>query len=179
MGVAIVYLLDWIVHRINPHHEEDFAIDADAISNVGTPQELEAAKQETNVVPAERLQKMGLMCAISIAIHNFPEGLATFIATLDDPKVGAVLAIAIAIHNIPEGIAVAFPIYYATGSKWKGFMGILVSHHGATGCSPCVVISRRQYEPNCIRYFVWSHCRDDGLYCTKRANPSCTQARCY
>ena len=54
-------------------------------------------------------------------MHNFPEGLATFVAALADPKLGAALAIAIAIHNVPEGICVAMPIYYATGSKWKGF----------------------------------------------------------
>lgn len=49
------------------------------------------------------------------------QGLATFVATLNDPKVGAVLAIAIAIHNIPEGLCVAMPIYYATGKRWKAF----------------------------------------------------------
>jgi len=47
--------------------------------------------------------------------------LATFVATLHDPKVGTVLAIAIAIHNIPEGLCVAMPIYYATGKRWKAF----------------------------------------------------------
>lgn len=62
-----------------------------------------------------------MFAALAIALHNFPEGLATFIATLDDPKVGAALAVAIGIHNIPEGICVAVPIYYASGSKWKAF----------------------------------------------------------
>ena len=65
---------------------------------------------------------MGLSTAVAIAIHNFPEGLATFVAALDDPGVGAVLAIAIGIHNIPEGLCVALPIYYATGNRWKAFM---------------------------------------------------------
>lgn len=54
-------------------------------------------------------------------LHNFPEGLVTFLSTLADPKVGAVLCVAIAIHNIPEGICVAMPIYYATGNRWKAF----------------------------------------------------------
>ena len=54
-------------------------------------------------------------------IHNFPEGIATFMAALNDPTLGAAIAIAIAIHNIPEGIAVAVPVFYATGSRWKAF----------------------------------------------------------
>ena len=70
----------------------------------------------------KKLVKMGLSTAIAIALHNFPEGLATFVAALDDPSVGAVLAIAIGIHNIPEGLCVALPIYYATGNRWKAFM---------------------------------------------------------
>ena len=69
-----------------------------------------------------KLVHMGLSTALAIALHNFPEGLATFVAALADPSVGVVLAIAIAIHNIPEGLCVALPIYYATGNRWKGFM---------------------------------------------------------
>ncbi|KAI9004134.1 Zinc/iron permease [Gaertneriomyces semiglobifer] len=68
------------------------------------------------------LHKMGLLSAIAIAVHNLPEGLATFMASLSSPSLGASLAVAIAIHNIPEGIVVALPIYYSTGSKWKAFM---------------------------------------------------------
>lgn len=68
-----------------------------------------------------KLITMGISTALAIAIHNFPEGLATFVATLHDPSVGAVLAIAIGIHNIPEGLCVALPIYYATGNRWKAF----------------------------------------------------------
>ena len=60
--------------------------------------------------------------AIAIAIHNFPEGMATFVSVLHDPSVGVVIAIAVAIHNIPEGIAVSVPVYYATGDKQKAFL---------------------------------------------------------
>ncbi|KAL9190930.1 hypothetical protein ACHAXT_000636 [Thalassiosira profunda] len=70
----------------------------------------------------KKLAKMGFSTALAIAVHNFPEGLATFVAALEDPAVGAVLAIAIGIHNIPEGLCVALPIYYATGNRWKAFM---------------------------------------------------------
>lgn len=73
-----------------------------------------------------RLKQMGLKTAIAIAIHNFPEGLATFVATLDDPSVGATLAIAIAIHNVPEGLCVSIPIFYSTGDRHKAFLyGVL------------------------------------------------------
>ena len=65
---------------------------------------------------------MGLFTALAIAIHNFPEGLATFVAAIKDPHLGIAIAVAIAIHNVPEGIAVSIPIYYATGSRRKAFL---------------------------------------------------------
>ena len=68
-----------------------------------------------------RLKRLGIFTALAIAIHNFPEGLATFTVALTDPGLGIVIAVAIAIHNIPEGIAVSVPIYYATGSRKKAF----------------------------------------------------------
>jgi len=64
---------------------------------------------------------MGTFTALAIAIHNFPEGIATFASALQDPKLGIAIAVAIAIHNIPEGIAVSVPVYYATGDKKKAF----------------------------------------------------------
>lgn len=70
----------------------------------------------------KKMLNMGLFTALAIAIHNLPEGLATFIATLESPNIGIPIAIAIALHNIPEGIAVSLPIYYATGSKKKAFI---------------------------------------------------------
>jgi ZIP family zinc transporter len=69
----------------------------------------------------KRLMTAGVLTAIGIAIHNFPEGLAVFISSMSDISLGIPLAFAIAIHNIPEGIAVAMPIYYATKSKAKAF----------------------------------------------------------
>ena len=65
--------------------------------------------------------RMGLFTALAIGIHNFPEGLATFTAALNDLELGIAIAIAIAIHNIPEGIAVSVPVYYATGNRKKAF----------------------------------------------------------
>jgi len=70
--------------------------------------------------------KLGLTSALAISLHNFPEGLATFIAALSNPAVGSILTIAVACHNISEGLCVALPVYYATGSRWKGFLWALL-----------------------------------------------------
>ena len=70
----------------------------------------------------KKLLRMGLFTALAVAIHNFPEGLATFISALQEPEIAIPIAVAIAIHNIPEGIAVSVPVYYATGSKKKAFI---------------------------------------------------------
>ena len=89
----------------------------------------------------EKLLRMGLFTAFAIALHNFPEGLATFLAALENPAVGVAIAIAIALHNIPEGISVSVPLFYATGSRAKAFffsmlsglaepMGALVGYFG-------------------------------------------------
>ncbi len=74
-----------------------------------------------------KLLRMGLFTALAIGIHNFPEGLATFLAALNDPGLGVAIAIAIALHNIPEGISVSVPIYYATGNRKKAFFYSLLS----------------------------------------------------
>lgn len=67
------------------------------------------------------LERMGIMTALAIGIHNFPEGMATFTSALKDPHLGVAIAVAIAIHNIPEGIATSVPIYYSTGSRKRAF----------------------------------------------------------
>lgn len=69
----------------------------------------------------KKLMRTGLLTAIIIGVHNFPEGIATFMASVNSPELGVAIAIAIAIHNIPEGIAVSVPIYFATGNKKKAF----------------------------------------------------------
>lgn len=74
-----------------------------------------------------KLMRMGLFTALAITIHNFPEGLATFLAALQDPSLGIAIAVAVALHNIPEGISVSVPIYYATGDRRKAFVYSLLS----------------------------------------------------
>ncbi|CAJ1946694.1 unnamed protein product [Cylindrotheca closterium] len=93
-------------------------VGGDSISDDESPKDKEEQR---------KLIKMGMNTALAIALHNFPEGLATFVAAVDDPSVGTVLACAIAIHNIPEGLCVALPIYYATGSRSKAFLWALLS----------------------------------------------------
>jgi len=68
------------------------------------------------------LKHMGWAMATAIAIHNFPEGMVTYLAYTNDSSVGIALAVGIAIHNIPEGLCVAMPLYYATGRRWYSFM---------------------------------------------------------
>ena len=74
-----------------------------------------------------KLKRMGIMTALAIGVHNFPEGLATFVATLDDPAVGIALAVAIGVHNIPEGISVAIPVYYSTDNRCTAFWWAMLS----------------------------------------------------
>lgn len=69
----------------------------------------------------KKIMAVGVLAAIGIAIHNFPEGIAVFMSAAGNIKLGIVLAVAIAIHNIPEGISVAMPIYYATKSRRQAF----------------------------------------------------------
>jgi len=88
------------------------------------PHEVHKVEEMDNTIPGtqfKNLYRMGLFAAIAIAIHNFPEGFATFASALKDVKIGIPIAIAIAIHNIPEGIAVSIPIFYATGNRNKAF----------------------------------------------------------
>lgn len=73
------------------------------------------------LVKDKMLLRAGFGVALAVTLHNFPEGMATFFLTLDDPSVGLSVALAIAIHNIPEGIAVVVPLYYATGNRKLAF----------------------------------------------------------
>jgi ZIP family zinc transporter len=106
-GLILMAIIDALVPSgANPHENTQVELLGKA------PETLDQSKA---------LLRMGVFVALAIAIHNFPEGLATFLLVLDDPQIGIALAIAVAMHNIPEGIAVSVPVYYATGSKLKAF----------------------------------------------------------
>lgn len=105
-GMGLIALIDKLVPDYeNPHEIK-------SIEDMDDPRQAQQVRD---------MFRLGVMSALAIAIHNFPEGLATFTAALKDPALGAPVAVAIAIHNIPEGIAVSLPIYYATGNPWKAF----------------------------------------------------------
>ncbi len=104
-GILIIALIDKFIPKMGNPHE------------IHTVEEMDGNSAEHK----ENLMRMGIFTALAIALHNFPEGLATFVATLDNPQTGIAITTAIAIHNIPEGIAVAVPIFYATNSKSKAF----------------------------------------------------------
>jgi len=123
-GMLLVALIDKIVpHDDNPHEfmtaEEKIAAEAD----------IEAIKKGSEVSPAgkKRLMRIGMLTATALALHNFPEGIATFVSALESVSLGFTIAIAIALHNIPEGIAVSMPVYYATGSRSKAFWYSFIS----------------------------------------------------
>ena len=86
-----------------------------------TPAERRAYRRATRAT-RRNLLRTGVFTAFAITLHNFPEGLSTFLAALVDPHLGIVIAIAIALHNIPEGISVSVPIYYATGNRRRAFV---------------------------------------------------------
>jgi ZIP family zinc transporter len=95
------------------------------IPNFENPHEIRSIEAMDNTKEAARynkLYRMGILTAVAVAVHNFPEGIATFMSAINNPAVGVAIAVAIAIHNIPEGIAVSVPIYYATGSRKKAFI---------------------------------------------------------
>lgn len=96
-------------------------------SNPHEVKKVEDMKPSGLNIEKQKLMKMGLFTALALTIHNFPEGIATFISALEDPEVGIAIAVAVAIHNIPEGIAVSVPIYYATGSRKKALKFSILS----------------------------------------------------
>jgi len=86
------------------------------------PHEYMAERHRTEGAGQEGLLKAGLLVALGIGIHNFPEGMATFAGAMQDVSLGVAIAGAIALHNIPEGLAVSAPVYAATGSRSKAFL---------------------------------------------------------
>ncbi|MFA5499371.1 MAG: zinc transporter ZupT [Candidatus Cloacimonadia bacterium] len=112
-GIFLIGIIDKFVPEAeNPH----------AVQKVEEVDRVERKMEMETELDPKKLHRMGLFTALAITIHNFPEGLATFVAALKEPTLGLAIAVAIALHNIPEGIAVSIPIYYATGSKKRAFI---------------------------------------------------------
>jgi len=137
-GMLLIGLIDNLIPAAeNPHEthsaEEMAPMHDPSASIPASNTELQEIEQEPVSRPHDHhiddrsLMRMGLFTALAIGIHNFPEGLATFLAALQDPALGLAIAIAIALHNIPEGISVSVPIFYATGDRKKAFVYSLLS----------------------------------------------------
>ena len=113
-GILATFLIDRMIPDVeNPHH----------VRSGNEVRHAEHAEQNERA----KFGRAGVLFALAIGIHNFPEGLATFAAGLSGTELGIPIAIAIALHNIPEGIAVAVPILYATGSRKKALLYSLLS----------------------------------------------------
>lgn len=120
VGIVVMAQID----RLLPVHDS-----SGAIEQLG-----QASRSLQDPGHRRRLLRMGLFSALAIGIHNFPEGLATFLGALANPQLGVSIAVAIGIHNIPEGLAVSAPVYFATGSRriafWVSFLSGLAEPIG-------------------------------------------------
>lgn len=130
-GILLIALIDNLIPSDeNPHETHTEAEEAplhDPKAHVPTVSELHQAVAAGvpgahDHIKQGKLMRMGLFTALAIAIHNLPEGLATFLAALNDPGLGVAIAVAVALHNIPEGVSVSVPIFYATGNRRKAFL---------------------------------------------------------
>jgi ZIP family zinc transporter len=114
-GILGMALIDYLVPSAENPHELRADADLDALRG-------DALASGPGAEGRRDLWRIGFLTATAIAIHNFPEGMATYLAALDDPRMGIGIAIAVALHNIPEGISVAVPIYFATGRRRRAFV---------------------------------------------------------
>ncbi|EOF4061237.1 zinc transporter ZupT [Campylobacter jejuni] len=124
-GILMSLLIDKLIPEdVNPHEPKE---DLSELKICPLPQKGQNPPkfhpgEKLHQINTKALKRTGIFTALAIAIHNFPEGFATFISSLDNLTLGIAIAIAVAIHNIPEGLAVSLPIYYATGDKKKAFI---------------------------------------------------------
>ncbi len=138
-GIAVIGLIDNLIPEAeNPHETHTGAVTAPLrgeVDSLGQPvapaadghQHSMAAHRENAASDDDELLRTGLFTALAIALHNFPEGLVTFLTALQDPRLGVAIAVAVALHNVPEGISVSVPIYYATGRRSRAFFYSVIS----------------------------------------------------
>jgi ZIP family zinc transporter len=123
-------VIEYVPAQINSSGSSKGDLQLSVISIVKDEESSPSQPLDTNTLSEDeknRLLRAGLFTALVIGLHNFPEGLATFVATIANPSLGVSVAIAIGLHNIPEGISVAIPTYFATGSKWKSIFWTFLS----------------------------------------------------
>jgi ZIP family zinc transporter len=119
-GLLFIALIDVLI----PHeYKEEHVTDSPLIDG-----KLNPLATTPGVIARPALLRMGLLTAIGIGIHNFPEGLVVFSSAVTGNIVhGFVVALAVGLHNIPEGISVSLPILAATGSRKKAFFYSFIS----------------------------------------------------
>ena len=116
-GMFLIAIIDKLIPSAeNPHEARSVIAECEGCGECEIC--IKEAKQRRE---KEQLMRTGVFTALAIAIHNFPEGMATFVSAFQDPSIAIPIVAAIAIHNIPEGIAVSVPIYQATGSRRRAF----------------------------------------------------------
>lgn len=124
-GILLIALIDNLIPSADNPHETHSEVETAPLHDLAAPFPAERRPAPTDAagqpLATRKLLRMGLFTALAIGIHNFPEGLATFLAALHDPQLGIAIAVAVALHNIPEGISVSVPIFYATGNRAKAF----------------------------------------------------------
>ena len=111
-----------------------------------------------------KLMKTGVFTAIAVTLHNFPEGIASYVSTMKNSALGVSIALAIAIHNIPEGIAISIPVYYSTGSRKKALLAALFPVYLNPGCYSRNGRSWQTDNRHNVWYYIWRSCRYYGVY---------------
>ena len=133
-GMALIGIIDNLIPSAENPHEVHTEGEMEPLGDPDAPMpDFDSAADSVEPgahdhrVQHDKLLRMGLFTTLAIGIHNLPEGLATFLAALQDAGLGLAIAVAIALHNIPEGISVSVPIFYATGDRRKAFIYSLLS----------------------------------------------------
>jgi len=126
LGMGIMFLIDVLVSH---KYEFENSIEILVNDNGSYKPHLHHGHRHRNGRERKKIkiEKTSLFIVLGVFIHNFPEGMATFIGTLADIKLGLLLTLAIALHNIPEGIAVSIPLYINNGSKRNAFKWSFIS----------------------------------------------------